>query len=87
MEKSELKDLSQFQSINKLVAFFEDNDLGDYLDQMPEVEFEVNLQREIFLVTLDTLTARKITDIASSRQTTTTALIEDWLGEKVREYA
>ena len=40
------KTLPKFDSIEDLVEFFDENDLGDYLENMPEVEFEVNLQKE-----------------------------------------
>ena len=41
--ESERKTLPKFDSIEDLVEFFDENDLGDYLENMPEVEFEVNL--------------------------------------------
>lgn len=37
--------LPEFESIEELVEFFDGNDLGDYLESMDEVEFEVEIQR------------------------------------------
>ena len=43
--ETESKRLPHFNSIDELVEFFEDNDLGDYLDGMSEVAFGVNIRR------------------------------------------
>jgi hypothetical protein len=53
MVENETKRFPQFESIDEMVAFFDDQDLGDYLDQMPEVEFEVDIKRRVYTVTLD----------------------------------
>ena len=45
--ESERKTLPKFDSIDDLVEFFDENDMGDYLENLPEAEFEVNLQKEI----------------------------------------
>lgn len=39
------KPLPRFDSVDELTEFFENNDLGDYLDSMPEVTFEVGLKK------------------------------------------
>jgi hypothetical protein len=44
MTKSNLQTLPAFASLNEMVEFFDTHDLGDYLEQMPETHFEVNLQ-------------------------------------------
>lgn len=33
-------------SLEELISFFDDKDLGDYLEWMPLVEFEVDLKSE-----------------------------------------
>lgn len=41
--------MPKFQSLDELVEFFETHDLGDYLEGLPEVSFEVEIQEQIYL--------------------------------------
>ena len=45
MKGNRNKTLPAFKSIDELVAFFETHDMGDYWENMPEVEFEVSLKK------------------------------------------
>ena len=45
MKGNRSKTLPAFKSIDELVAFFETHDMGDYWENMPEVEFEVSLKK------------------------------------------
>ena len=38
--------LPSFDSISELIDFFDTHDMGKYAGQMPEVDFEVSLERE-----------------------------------------
>ena len=69
----------------KLVEFFDSHDLSEYLDQMPEVDFEVDIKRKTHLVALDTDLADKLTKIAKSKKTSAEALIEIWVRKKILE--
>jgi hypothetical protein len=42
MKGNRSKNLPAFKSVDKLVAFFETHDMGDYWEKLPEVEVEVN---------------------------------------------
>jgi hypothetical protein len=86
MEESS-KTLPEFKSLDELVEFFDSHDLGGYWDQMPEATFEVDLQRKTHLFALDAELASKLAGIARSRQTTSEALINAWLREKILEQA
>lgn len=44
MAESKSKKLSSFPTVNDCVEFFDSHDMGDYWEQMPEAEFEVNLK-------------------------------------------
>ncbi|MGI4791152.1 MAG: hypothetical protein ACRYFS_20175 [Janthinobacterium lividum] len=33
--------LPHFDNLNQLIEFFDSHDMGDYAEQMPEVQFEV----------------------------------------------
>ena len=46
------KKLPKFQSQDEATEFFEQHDLGDYLANMPEVKFEMNLISELDRVAL-----------------------------------
>lgn len=75
MAKSEAKGLPHFRSLDDLVEFFDSHDLGEYLDQMPEVDFEVDIKRRVHLIALDAELADKLTAIARSKQTSAEALV------------
>ena len=44
MEKSKPIKLPHFKSLDKLVNFFETQDMGEYWDQMHDVQFDVDLK-------------------------------------------
>ncbi len=44
MAKNKSKPLPKFGSLDKLVEFFDTNDLGDFLDAMPEAHFDIDLK-------------------------------------------
>ncbi|MFQ6015033.1 MAG: hypothetical protein ACE5NP_06290 [Anaerolineae bacterium] len=67
------------------MEFFDSHDLGEYLDQMPEVDFEVNIRRKVHLIALDADLADKLMAIARARQTSPEALVNAWVREKILE--
>jgi hypothetical protein len=85
MAKSETAKLPRFKSLDELVEFFDENDLGDYLDEMPEAHFEVDLQRRVFLTALEPELARKLGEYARKRGISSQTLINLWLSEKLAE--
>jgi hypothetical protein len=85
--KSKSGRLPQFHSLGELVEFFETHDMGDYWDQMPEVDFEVDIKTRRHLVGLDEEIADKVTEIAKAKQVPSEALINAWLREKISESA
>jgi CopG antitoxin of type II toxin-antitoxin system len=85
MVESESKDIPRFESLDKLVEFFDDHDLGEYWDNMPESHFEVDIKRKVYLFALDSEVADRLKEIAISKQTSTEELINTWLREKIQE--
>ena len=85
MPKNKSKTLPKFKSLNELVEFFDTNDLGDYWDNMPESNFEVNLKKKTHLFSIDNELAIRLTEIAKSRQITSQTLVNDWLKEKIMQ--
>jgi len=85
MDENNSKPLPHFSSLDELVEFFENNDLGDYLDSMPEVEFAVNIKRKRHLVALDEDVAIKLVEIAKAQHIPSETLVNSWLREKVMQ--
>ena len=86
MEENEAKRFPEFETIDEMVEFFDNQDLGDYIDQMPEVDFEVDLKRRVYTVTLEIDLAEKLTEIARSKQISSEELVNSWVREKVLEH-
>jgi len=64
MSENKSQNIPNFASLNDFVEFFDTHDLGEYLDRMPEAQFEVNIQRRTHLFALDEKLADKLTEIA-----------------------
>jgi hypothetical protein len=87
MVANEAKRFPKFETIDEMVKFFDNQDLGDYIDQMPEVDFEVDIKRRVYTITLDIDLAETLTEIARSRQISSEELVNTWVREKVLEQA
>lgn len=85
MQKSKSKKLPHFGYLDELVKFFDTHDLGEYWNEMPEADFDVDLKRRTHLVAIDAKLAGKLSQIARSRQTSSRRLINSWLKEKILE--
>ena len=83
MKKSKSKKLPKFSSLDDLVEFVDIHDMGDYWDQLPEANFDVDLKRNVQLVPIDSELASQIQRVANSKHTSTESLINSWLREKV----
>jgi hypothetical protein len=85
MPKSKSKTLPEFKSLNELVEFFDTNDLGEYWDEMPEANFEVDLRKRTHLFSIDSELAVRLTEIAKMRQISSQTLVNGWLKEKIMQ--
>ncbi len=83
MKESKFKKLPKFSSIDKLINFFDTHDLGDYLDQMPETHFDIDIKRRKHIFTINEDIAEKLTQIAKSKKVPSETLINLWLKEKI----
>ena len=70
-----------FSSLDELVRRFDENDLGDYLDAMPEVHFDVNLKRR---VGIERDLYEKLDKVARRKNTTPERLVNAWVREKLK---
>ncbi|NEQ99664.1 MAG: hypothetical protein F6K30_23675 [Cyanothece sp. SIO2G6] len=85
MAESKSNSLPQFNSQTELVDFFDTHDMGDYADALPEVSFEVDLQRSHYLVSVDEGIMQNLLEIAREKQISVELLLDGWLKEKVEE--
>lgn len=87
MIKNKSKRLPGFKSLNKLVDFFDTHDLGDYWEDMPEINFEVDLRKRTHLFSLDSELAKKLTELAKSRKISSQSILNKWIKEKILQQA
>jgi hypothetical protein len=85
MARTKTKSIPRFRSLDELVEFFDTQDMGEYLKEMPEAKFEVDIKRRTHLFVLDAELAGKLTEIAKSKQTSSESLINAWLKEKIQQ--
>jgi hypothetical protein len=85
MATNKKKALLAKDSISELVEFFDSHDMGELWDQMPEVDFDIDLRRRKHLVALDDDLAGKVAKIARSRHVSSESLINALLREKLAE--
>jgi len=83
MAKNKPKKLPKFESLDKLVEFLERNDTSEYWDQMPEVHFDVDIKKRTHLVALEEDLANEVTEVAREKKTSSQALINSWIKEKL----
>ena len=83
MGRSDTKSLPRFESLDDLVESFDTSDWGDYLERMPEAEFQVDIGRRVHLVALDQDLVDELTQIAQARHVSFEALVNAWLRERV----
>jgi hypothetical protein len=84
MASSKSKPLPKFESLDELVAFFDSHDLGEYWDQMPEADFEVDIKTSKHLFAIDEEIIPRLNEIAKSKKVSTGKLINTWLREKIQ---
>lgn len=79
--------MPDFESIEELTEFFDDNDMSEYFDEMPQVHFDVAIQRRSFLVSVDKQLMKKLVEVAKAQHTSTEQLVNSWLEEKAIQAA
>ncbi|HSK74117.1 MAG TPA: CopG family antitoxin [Pyrinomonadaceae bacterium] len=84
---TENKNLPQFDSVDELIAFFDENDFGEFENDLPEAHFEVDLKKRRHFVGIDEEINKELTEIAAREKTSTESLINLWLKEKISSYA
>ena len=75
--------MPKFGSLDKLVAFFDTHDMGDFWDRLPKADFDVNIKTRKNLFAIDTNLLPRLNEIAKSKRVPTQKLINTWLREKL----
>ena len=87
MAENNRETLPQFPSPAALADFFDAHDMGDYIDALPEAQFEVNIKTRQYLVAVDANIMQQVIAIAKAQQVSAEALINKWLEEQTRKAA
>lgn len=82
----ENKEMPKFDSIEALTEFFDKNDLGDYLENLPEADFDVNLEKRTYFVAVDEDLSHKLSEIARREHLSSGQIVNSWLREKLANY-
>lgn len=84
MKTSKSKKLPKLKSIAALVRFTETHDMGDYMDSMPEVHFDVDIKSRQHYVRLNSSVASRLEKFARSRKVPAGKLVNSWVGQKLK---
>ncbi len=87
MAENNQKQLPKFDSLYKLTEFFDENDMGDFSEQMPEAHFEVSLERRKYFVAVDEELGRKLSEISKQEHLPSETIVNSWLREKISSYS
>ncbi len=85
MADNEFEEMPEFSSLDDLVNFFDTHDMGEYWDSLPEVEFEIDIQRRTHVFSLDEDLVDRLTAVSRARHVPSERLINVWLWEKLGE--
>jgi hypothetical protein len=83
MTENKSQKLPQFDSTEELVDFFDTHDLGEYEEDLPEVDFDVDLKRKHYLVSVEEHLMSKLLEVAQGQQVSVEMLVDSWLREKI----
>jgi hypothetical protein len=83
MAENNLDRLPPFHSSQELVEFFDGHDMGEYESQLPEADFEVDIKRNRYLVSVDERLMSQLLEVAQDQQVSVELLVDSWLKEKL----
>lgn len=71
-----------FDSLEEAAEFWDTHDSADYEEYMRDVEFDVDIKRRTYLVSLDDSLYRKVQAIARKEGVPAETLVNRWIEEK-----
>lgn len=83
MAESKSKKLPQFNSNEELMKFFDTHDMGEYASELPEADFDVEIQGNHYLVSVDGHLMSQLLEVAKRQQISVEMLVDSWLKEKL----
>ncbi len=87
MAENKNNNLPTFDSLDALTKFFDENDMGDYAENMPEADFEVSIDRRMHFVAVDEDVAERLSEISKTEHLSSGAIVNSWLREKISDYS
>jgi len=81
-EQEAREDVRQLADV---IGYLDTHDIGDELDAMPEVHFEINLPPRKPHFAIETALAAKLRETARQRGVSAEALLNEWVREKAAE--
>lgn len=63
--------MPEFDSLNDLVNFFDENNFGDFEERLKEDQFDVDLKSKKHLIGIDEKISKTLAKIATQENTTT----------------
>jgi len=86
MSESKRK-LPKFESIDELVNFFDENDSTQYLDDMPEVDFDVDIKRKAFYYEVESDLAEQINELSREQHVSSGTVVNSLLREGLADHS
>ena len=77
----------EFEDIKAAAEFWDTHSLADYWDDTEEVQFDIDLQRSVFLVPLEHNLARRLTDVARRQGLSAETLVNLWVSDHLQQAA
>jgi hypothetical protein len=77
--------ISEAQSYREIGEFWDKHDVTDYWEQTEVVEFEVNLESDVRLFTLEPDLATQVNELAWKKGISLETLLNLWVREKLDE--
>ena len=71
-----------FDSLEQAAEFWDTHDSADYEDHMTDVEFEVDIKKRTYLISLDGELYRKVQAAARKKGVPAETLVNRWIEEK-----
>lgn len=85
MAESKSQSFPRWRSLDELVDYFDTHDMGEHLEQMPEVDIEVDIKRRRHLVAIDDDILAEVAKAAKKESVSAEELINAWLRAKLLE--
>ena len=74
-----------FATLEDARDFWDVHDSADYEEYMKDIECQVDIQRHIYLISLDRELSRKIRSIAEKKGISAATLLNQWIQEKASQ--